>query len=365
MSTPSTAPAKQPTHYVPTLDFLRGVASLGVCWWHIIKWNESYLSNEFIKASAPYGALGVYSFFVISGFVIPWSLHHAKYHLNRYPKFIIKRVTRLDPPYFASILLFILIGFGATFVPAFSGGAFHVDLKSLVLHVGYLNAICGEQWINPVYWSLAIEFQYYLLMGLIYPLLRNARFHAEKIFLLFLCGLSIVIPNESLIFRYLPLFAIGIIVYWRMTSQASKGSAVLLGVCVSTILFITLGIKIAAVGVATGLIIVLFRIASPVFYYLGLISYSLYLIHTPIGPRVIRLGMRFSTNSLTEVIVVIGAVATCLLCAAVFYYLVEKPSQRLSSKFKTTPKHKIETVEIPTSISVTNDPSSITVGAVN
>jgi len=46
--------------------------------------------------------------FVISGFVIPWSLYRSQYVLRDYPKFLLKRNVRLYPPYLASIAITIL-----------------------------------------------------------------------------------------------------------------------------------------------------------------------------------------------------------------------------------------------------------------
>src|SRR5215210_4781626 len=64
------------------LDFLRGVASLAVCWFHLTSFTYATPDGWFYSAlrrTGTYGWLGVEVFFVISGFVIPYSLHRAKY----------------------------------------------------------------------------------------------------------------------------------------------------------------------------------------------------------------------------------------------------------------------------------------------
>jgi peptidoglycan/LPS O-acetylase OafA/YrhL len=61
---------------IVTVDALRGVASLSVAWFHLTQPNPA-LAPGIIKSSGAYGWLGVHIFFVISGFVIPYSLDKA------------------------------------------------------------------------------------------------------------------------------------------------------------------------------------------------------------------------------------------------------------------------------------------------
>src|SRR5690606_11849829 len=88
-------------------------------------------------------------------------------------------------------------------------------------HLGYfINILPNENWINPVYWSLGIEFQYYLLIGLIFPLFirKNKLFNilflfivtaiCWFIFLYFIKGTYL--HYGSLIFRFFPIFLTGI-----------------------------------------------------------------------------------------------------------------------------------------------------------
>ena len=56
-----------------------------------------------------WGWAGVEVFFVISGFIIPFTLWQSGYRLKNYARFILKRIIRLDPPYLLSILLAIAL----------------------------------------------------------------------------------------------------------------------------------------------------------------------------------------------------------------------------------------------------------------
>ena len=62
-----------------TPDCLRGMAAAGVAWFHITNGNPEFSPPALLKASGAHGWLGVEVFFVISGFVIPYALHAARY----------------------------------------------------------------------------------------------------------------------------------------------------------------------------------------------------------------------------------------------------------------------------------------------
>ena len=80
---------------IQTIGFLRGVAVLAVCCCHFSKaiLNGTVLSQLF-NWLLENGKYGVEIFFVISGFVIPYSLHRAGYGLKQYFKFLYKFINQ-------------------------------------------------------------------------------------------------------------------------------------------------------------------------------------------------------------------------------------------------------------------------------
>jgi peptidoglycan/LPS O-acetylase OafA/YrhL len=62
--------------------------------------------------------------------------------------------------------------------------------------------------------------------------------------------------------------------------------------------------------------------------FFGAISYSLYLIHVPVGGRVINLGRRLGDGPLIEAASIVAALAVSILFAWIFARLVEMPSIR-------------------------------------
>src|ERR1017187_46026 len=154
-----------------TLDALRGLAALGVCWFHFTNGNKAFLPDGLLKSSGAYGWLGVEMFFVISGFIIPYTLQRSGYRSSDYGRFLIKRIIRLDPPYLVAILAVIALNYASAASPGFNGPHFNFSLVQVTLHLGYLNVFFGYPWLNPVFWTLAIELQYYLAVGLLFPLI--------------------------------------------------------------------------------------------------------------------------------------------------------------------------------------------------
>ncbi|RZL40194.1 MAG: acyltransferase [Pedobacter sp.] len=64
-----------------SVDFLRGIAALLVCIFHFTQGNTGYLATEnWLKKIGSIGWSGIEIFFILSGFIIPYSLHQSKYH---------------------------------------------------------------------------------------------------------------------------------------------------------------------------------------------------------------------------------------------------------------------------------------------
>src|SRR5262245_6522000 len=98
MTADDTEPNAPVPDRIPILDPLRGIAAGGVAWYHLT--NLLDLPEGWIKGSGAHGFLGVEIFFVISGFVIPYSMIRGGYRVRSdWGRFIAKRILRLDPPY--------------------------------------------------------------------------------------------------------------------------------------------------------------------------------------------------------------------------------------------------------------------------
>jgi peptidoglycan/LPS O-acetylase OafA/YrhL len=215
-----------------------------------------------------------------------------------------------------------------TLAPGFRGEWPRYTVGQLAAHVAYVNSFVHLRWVNVVFWSLGIEFQYYLLIGLAFPLLvargRGLRFG----FLGLLLAVSMLVRDEALVFRYLPLFVAGILAFQSKVGLIS--TRVLLAGLAAT----AVAGPIAAIGIAAALLIRFVEVPASRWTDFGLISYSLYLLHVPIGGKVMNLGGRFAHSTPAVAALLVAAMGASIVAAVVFYRLVELPSQRLSSSIR-------------------------------
>ena len=93
------------------------------------------------------------------------------------------------------------------------------------------------------------------------------------------------------------------------------------------------GAASAIVGLATTMaILFLPKLDWKPLVWVGTVSYSLYLLHVPIGGRVLNVLERFSHFELVKILAVPAALATSLLAAWLFFLLIEKPSHEAARK---------------------------------
>ncbi len=160
--------------FIPEIDGLRFLAIFSVFIYHLAgdvlrhKPAESIASPEsnWLLATTQILNLGVPMFFVISGFILgaPFA---APYLEGKRPvslkKYFVRRLTRLEPPYVLSMLLFFAL-------KAMAGKGTVAELfPNLGASLVYLHgAIFGSpSVINIVAWSLEIEIQFYILAPVI------------------------------------------------------------------------------------------------------------------------------------------------------------------------------------------------------
>lgn len=262
--------------YKPALDIIRFLAAFWVILGH---------------AKAVQGAdHGVTLFFVLSGYLIGGQLIHEKEIENKidFKEFYFKRITRIWPPYFLALAFYLLIFFlrGQNHVEGF----YLPMIGSLTYTYNLVNEITRE--INPTWvsfnqiWSLSIEEQFYLVVPLFISL-------SPQIMVLPLCFFLLIISGW-----YAPLYAglfCGIIsaqILKRFLVVTPSGSYSNLAIFISVILFIIIFwigqgeslISFSILLLSTLLIMIstVIRIDKkfhPVIRYIGLMTYSSYLLH--------------------------------------------------------------------------------------
>jgi peptidoglycan/LPS O-acetylase OafA/YrhL len=323
---------------------------------------NSNLHAGLFRITAPDPATGVTIFFVISGFILPYSLWRGGYVNKDYGRFILKRIARLDPPYFVSIAASLAIAYMATLVPVYRGVPFAVSGSQLLLHIGYLIPFFKAPWIIPVYWTLAIEFQYYVILGLVFPWILSGNR------LLFTAFVAVCVVSQCVSFNsvflpmHWPLFLMGIVVFRYKAHIISPSEALAwtaafaCWMVVASVIgapddLVTIAPQ-AVVGAISALSIMYLAWGNSLTVFFADISYSLYLVHLPVGGRIVNLGARYATNPFSSVLVALAAVGGSIACAYPLYRWVEKPSQRLAGRIK----YRAEAARFATSAAPVSQP---------
>jgi peptidoglycan/LPS O-acetylase OafA/YrhL len=325
-------------HY--TIDLLRGVAALMVVVYHFVAFPGRFSDFGLLQKVASLGHFGVQIFFVISGFVIPNSMFNAKYKFKDIGRFMLKRLVRLEPPYIVSIIFCILLAYASLLSPYYRGKPPEISLPQVLLHLGYLNTYFKYDWLNVVYWSLAIEFQFYLVMAFLFPLLIYQKRDINLILWMAICALALLFPEKEFIFRHAPFFSFGVILFLFKRGRISKFNALLFIGLNSILCFYTENLYYSLFGLGSCLIIAITSIRNSVGIFLGSISYSVYLLHAPIGQRIINFSENFIHNQYLLLVVVILSILIVLTLSYVYFLIVEWPSQILSKKISLKPAEK-------------------------
>jgi peptidoglycan/LPS O-acetylase OafA/YrhL len=317
-----------------SVHYLRGLAALAVVWYHF-----SLSTKGVIESSASFGYLGVVVFFVISGFIIPFSLSGSDYQLVRDgPAFFVRRLVRLEPPYLVAVALSVVLLFAGTATPWFKGVVPPRFWFSVALHPLYLVPWFDADWLNIVFWTLAIEFQFYIIVLLAGHALLSHSALATRTILIAAITLSWFIHDHRTIFGWAPFFLFGYLHFLRsQRSMRLNEFLVWVAVCVPCVFANPLPYQNwspLATVIAALCTVVALSIMWPknlrLLTFLGTISYSLYLVHVPIGTRVFNIFGRFELGPIGPAIAMVSAFAATLAVAYLLWRFVEAPAQAAS-----------------------------------
>jgi len=199
---------KNPDFLSSLLDFLRFSAAIAVFLGHT---NFYWFFCGHVSGLGPQnGQDYVIIFFVLSGFVISWSIDRKKdYHFKQY---LFDRMARLWTVALPALCLgAVLDHFGRSIHPQTYGSIFSAD------HLGLKYLISGlffhESWFfsirpgsNGPFWSLSYEFFYYLIFGAI-ALLPSLK---SKL----LVGLAFCLVAGPKVLILFPCWLLGCLSYW-------------------------------------------------------------------------------------------------------------------------------------------------------
>ena len=151
------------------IDGLRGLAVLGVIGFHQrLCWDRLPTPTLVHRLLAPsrFGYVGVHLFLVLSGFCLTHSLLRRRRE-GRSPtlrRYLVDRWRRIAPPYYAVMAACIALNLALSAPAAWPGW------RQFLYHPTFLHGLRPDTLgaINAPFWSLSIEFQFYLWLPLLF-----------------------------------------------------------------------------------------------------------------------------------------------------------------------------------------------------
>ncbi len=356
---------------LPQIDVLRALACLWVVFFH--GYGRFVLQpHPILGWISDRGYLGVNLFMVLSGFCLArpiilkggWSKGTPPYR-----PFLKRRALRILPPYFGAFFLFVALGWLRDAYPHLPVINSYKDSSPTV--GGFISHLLmahnlSPAWVNQVngvFWSLALEFQFYAVFVLL--ALWFARFGLLRM-LLFTFALSLI--WESLCAWRYGTAHIGFeLSVTRFQALPASLAAFVAGMCVAQLvsegawdvrinrwIWISVALLAAAysmvaprqwVGqnvadaIAFGVLTLAFASMPARFFqkspvlacleFIGIFSYSIYLLHRPL---ISVLGAAIWTPTRSVIAVQILLMPAILLFSYGFFLLLEKPFLRAGTK---------------------------------
>jgi peptidoglycan/LPS O-acetylase OafA/YrhL len=345
--------------HIKVLDGLRGLAVLFVLLSHSSRHNImlfDFFDFRYI------GHFGVFLFFVMSAYLLDRQiLVHllVKKQRKYWSNYAVRRFLRIYPLFMIALFLNILLNYYEL-----SQYAIGITWSNLVDH---LLLIKGE----GIFWSIAVEFKYYLISPLLLLFCHSfLKWNERKVNLAFIFTIvfSIIAPfiinfSEPSTIRFLSIFLIGSyisvaeIAYSKVSNLKARirnfdkkinylaiGSIVLIVLTFESIFTFYSGFDRYPFhhslfhifyGVLWGVIMVALLFSKGTFQNIfewkilrlyGIVSYSAYLFHMPIL-KFVEMNIKISGS--IKLIIFLSLV---FLVSSIFYFLIEKPLSKIRIK---------------------------------
>ncbi|QDU32463.1 Acyltransferase family protein [Poriferisphaera corsica] len=373
------------------LDMMRALAAVWVMLYHY-HWRtigEGHDGSWYEKILG-HGYWGVAIFFVLSGYCIMASANKARGERRGVLHFIIRRMLRIMPPFWLSLVLIGVIpgllygldwmtgngagmNYGIWQKFANMGTVTWVKQLTLTSGIGSGNYMTFQAFpLNEVCWSLAIELQFYVITGIALLFGRKYKWVMAGVFVI---GLLSVVPSawlerglgcmrsadwliEGTFLPYWSMFFMGVITFemvrrgvylkqMRAAYAADKQGVILLSSAavmtygaalwvtrVNTnvaIAFMTSMLLWGAYGVRLNLgrMNVVKAAMRHVLLFLGKASYAIYIVHMVVINLAIQLAMLLYPEKGIEQFV-LSSLLGLMMCVG-FYYLCERPFAKMAS----------------------------------
>jgi peptidoglycan/LPS O-acetylase OafA/YrhL len=394
LSTP--APARAGTRIeFPYLDGIRGLAAVVVVLYHA--WLFTGLAGQAVSSGQlaiprliiGHGYLGVPVFIVLSGYVLmlPLARNGATWYSKGFGNYIFRRSKRILPPYYGALALTLALIAAIPLLRTIHGtqwdGKIPVTAGGVISHLLMLHDV-DHGWIEQIngpMWSVAVEFQIYFLMPLILLLWRFVGAWAAVAVTVVASVLPALFGLATFAHPWLlGLFAVGMLAArltfvqgprrrWVEPGALAAGLVVVAVAyrafppvrahgwliefvvgCLTAAVLVWLGRRALALkpkNVVTGFF------GSRPMLFLGLTSYSIYLVHSPLlglaNLLLLPLHLSLAANYLVMTFV---AVPLALGVSWLMFYLVERHFLNSRQRTASSELHQAQASDSPASLAV-------------
>jgi peptidoglycan/LPS O-acetylase OafA/YrhL len=283
---------------------------------------------------ARYGYLGVHLFFMISGFVIIFSIKG-----QTAGRFAVSRISRLFPAFWAAIIITSVVIYFA------DAREYFMQWWQVLANFTMMNHLFGIPAVDGSYWSLYVELHFYFLIWLMILLGQQQRELFWITLWLLIAAAWQCYPMWKvelfLAARYAPFFAAGALICrirtdglsWRLSALYFLAWILSLNIMVGVSPAVSLESGESRVIIATLITLQFILMAGvglgvfsgikwPVVAMLGALTYPLYLLHEVIGWIFLS---RMPPKS-HDIYGVMAVVCLMVLIAWMINYLVERPA---------------------------------------
>jgi peptidoglycan/LPS O-acetylase OafA/YrhL len=323
---------------IPGIDSLRGLAAVSVCLYHFVCTTTGYVTNEAVSDAFHWGQKGVQVFFILSGMVIPLALLRADFSFRKIHVFLAKRFIRIALPFWAALVVTVTYLLVRNYTQGNNPEFLIPDAGNIFTNAFWLVPFSSsDHWLNPVFWTLAIEVQYYLVLALLFPLVMQPRIKYRALFFVLLAAMPFVWPSKSVFLHWAPYFGLGIAWIIFQHKKITRYEYIAYTLICALVVFYAQGFTDLGIGMGTLMLVSYFgRKRTVITEWFGEISYSLYLMHTATGAAIINLLSHQLNTPLQKILVIAAGFILSVMSAWVMYLLVEKPAMKLAQHIGRT-----------------------------
>ncbi len=342
---------------IKALTSVRGIAAMMVVLQHFSTTAQHHAADD-IPSLVPHGYMAVNLFFVLSGFIMAYTYHRDfdLRGLRAMPSFLLKRAARILPLNTVVVVGIVLAGLVSQFVT----GRNIFYTSSNILYDAVCNLLLVQAFglgtnLNGPSWSICTEFAAYLLFPLLLACAFARRIVSAAVSIAAMgtlivtaiqhphFGLDVATIGGELALCF-SQFVLGLFTY--RAARNPRVAAILRGdwpailaagwIAACLLLRLDLPAAMAFPAMVAALACndgsVGRRLSTPVLYFLGEISFSIYLIHDPLRPLALAI-LRAVHPALLGMVPALGfALAGSLLViplAFVGYVAVERPGRQI------------------------------------